>query len=321
MIEIEIVTANVLEVECDVLILKYAQGLHGADREVVDALRRAGRDVAGISPKPRERVLVDSSGALQAARVLFVGVVPIDEFEYSEIREFTKKSIASIPSLIPTARRVAMTMHGVLRGLDERESFLAQLGGIFDAALWGTAQLRVSIVERDPGRAARLRELLSEALRRVSASQNPSNTGRDSKQEQAITAGVSSGTRPRVFVAMPFSKELEDVYVFGIQSPVNSAGYLCERMDMVSFTGDILDRVKSRIESAELVVADLTGANPNVYLEVGYAWGKGRPTLLLAKKAETLMFDVRGQRCIVYENIVDLAKRLEADLASLERSR
>jgi hypothetical protein len=117
---------------------------------------------------------------------------------------------------------------------------------------------------------------------------------------------------------MPFSKELEDVYVFGIQGPVSAAGYLCERVDMASFTGDILDRIKSRIETAALVVADLTGANANVYLEVGYAWGKGRPTLLLVKKGDDLKFDVRGQRRVVYENIVDLSRKLQADLARIE---
>lgn len=106
---------------------------------------------------------------------------------------------------------------------------------------------------------------------------------------------------------MPFSKDLEDVYVFGIQGPANTAGYLCERVDMATFTG----------ETPTLIIADLTGANANVYLEVGYAWGKNRPTLLLAKKADELKFDVRSQRCIVYENIVDLSKKLQADLGAL----
>ena len=50
-----------------------------------------------------------------------------------------------------------------------------------------------------------------------------------------------------------------------------AAGYLCERAYMSSFTGDVLSWVKERIDSAVLLVADLSGANPNVYLEVGYA--------------------------------------------------
>jgi len=86
---------------------------------------------------------------------------------------------------------------------------------------------------------------------------------------------------------------------------------------MTAFMGDILARIKSRIEAASLVVADLTGSNPNVYLEVGYAWGKDRPTLLLSKKGDELKFDVRGQRCIEYTNITDLERKLKADLAAL----
>ena len=118
---------------------------------------------------------------------------------------------------------------------------------------------------------------------------------------------------------MPFSDDMVDTFGFGIQAPVNIAGYLCERVDLTSFTGDILDRIKSRIETASLVIAELTGANPNVYLEVGYAWGRNRPTLLIAKQGEPLRFDVQGQRCIVYKNITELAKNFKADLASLSQ--
>lgn len=208
-----------------------------------------------------------------------------------------------------------MTIHGVNTGLDEREAFLAQLGGIMDAEKKGVSVERVSIVERQGGRAARLKAILRETWPQ---SQTPTTTTKPARQSQRITAGASSRSKPHVFVAMPFSKDLEDVYVFGIQGPVNTAGYLCERVDMTTFTGDILDRIKSRIETATLVIADLTGANANVYLEVGYAWGKNRPTLLLAKKEDDLKFDVRGQRCIVYKNIVDLSKKLQVDLAALQ---
>jgi hypothetical protein len=86
---------------------------------------------------------------------------------------------------------------------------------------------------------------------------------------------------------------------------------------MAVFTGDVLSRIKERIETASLVIADITGGNANVYLEVGYAWGKDRPTLLVAKKGEDLKFDIQGQRCISYKNIADLAKSLGKDLAVL----
>jgi hypothetical protein len=117
---------------------------------------------------------------------------------------------------------------------------------------------------------------------------------------------------------MPFEKNMEDVFYYGIQGPTRNLGFLCERIDNESFTGDILDRVKKRIETAAVVIADLTSANPNVYLEVGYAWGKNRPAILLAKEGEELKFDVRGQHCLKYERIKDLELSLAKELRDLK---
>ena len=83
--------------------------------------------------------------------------------------------------------------------------------------------------------------------------------------------GYDSSRRPHAFVAMPFAGSFEDVFYYGISPPVRAAGLLCERLDQLSFTGDIMDRMKERIASSAIVVADLSDANPNVYLEVGYA--------------------------------------------------
>lgn len=69
--------------------------------------------------------------------------------------------------------------------------------------------------------------------------------------------------------------------------------------------------------SANLVVADLSAANPNVYLEVGYAWGCGKPTILTVRQTEDLKFDVRGQRCLVYKSIKALEDLLPKGLANL----
>ena len=75
-----------------------------------------------------------------------------------------------------------------------------------------------------------------------------------------------------VFVAMPFSQEFEDIYHYGIQRAVDASGYSCERIDQTTFIGDVLGKIKERILASSVVVADLSGANPNVYLELGLAW-------------------------------------------------
>ena len=81
-----------------------------------------------------------------------------------------------------------------------------------------------------------------------------------------------------------------------------------------------MERVKNRIENATFVVADLTGASPNVYLEVGYAWGLNRPTILLVRDTDSLEFNLRGQRCLVYESIKNLESMLAKELVNLDSS-
>ena len=68
--------------------------------------------------------------------------------------------------------------------------------------------------------------------------------------------------------------------------------------------------MKTKIERSSLVIADLTGDNPNVFLEVGYAWGKSLPTVLLAQERAPLPFDVQSQRCIRYAQIHNLKSTL-----------
>ena len=120
---------------------------------------------------------------------------------------------------------------------------------------------------------------------------------------------------PHVFIAYPFS--LEDHARYGVEGPAKRAGYLARLIADDVYTGEILQRIKNQIESAELVVAVLTQANPNVFLEVGYAWGKGKPTVLVADENETLKFDVSGQRIVLYTNITDLERKFEKELEGL----
>jgi hypothetical protein len=124
--------------------------------------------------------------------------------------------------------------------------------------------------------------------------------------------------KPTAFVAMSFAKT-RDVWRFGIQRPLQEI-VLCERMDEQAFTGDILAEIKKRIARAEMVIADITGANPNVFLEIGYAWAVERPTVLICRKPENGAvppFDVRGQRYIEYDDISDLEEKLTKEVQSL----
>ncbi len=140
---------------------------------------------------------------------------------------------------------------------------------------------------------------------------------KENSAEILRSAGYNSDSKKRIFVAMPFAPEFDDCFHYGIQGAVNSSGYLCERADLQSFTGDVMEFVKQRIATSDFVIADLTTANANVYLEVGYAWGLNKKTILLIKDTKELKFDTRGQRCLAYTTIKDLETKLKSELTNL----
>ena len=115
-----------------------------------------------------------------------------------------------------------------------------------------------------------------------------------------------------VFVVMPFAPEFGDVYELGIRPACEASGTVCERVDEQIFLESILDQIYKQIERADIVVAEMTGRNPNVLYEVGYAHGMGKPVILLTKSAEDIPFDLRHYPHVVYgESIASLKHQLQ----------
>lgn len=260
----------------------------------------------------------ESVNPLLARRILVIGVQPLHRFSYPEIREFGFRVLTSAGEEQTDVRHIALTVHGPGYGLDEGEAFKAEIGGMVDAVRSGQYPRvleRITVVERNVGRAERLRVVLESLIENSYIEVDRDGIHIATTQNLGLqTAGYTSATKPLVFVAMPFADSMDDIFHYGIQHAVNAAGYLCERADLATFTGDVMEWVKRRIKSARLVIADLSSANPNVYLEVGYAWGCGIPTVLLISHSTDLKFDVRGQRCLVYKSIRALEEALAKEL-------
>ncbi|MET0399084.1 MAG: hypothetical protein ABW277_19985 [Longimicrobiaceae bacterium] len=322
-IYIAVEKADALAFPTDVLVLKYAQALYGADRAAVSRLENEGMKVEAKLPPPGGHRLLSTGGTLEARSVLFLGVPPLHSFDYQGLREFGQRALEVLAGTAPETRHVSLTLHGPGYGLDESEALRAEVAGLMDAIAsrdYPEALERITIVERSGGRAQRLSRLLSTLLevRRDAPGQAEFSVEMGTiARDEIESAGRGSKNKAHVFVAMPFAADFDDLFHYGIQGAVNSAGYLCERADLASFTGDVITWVKDRIETAALLVADLSTANPNVYLEVGYAWGKGVRTVLVAKDPGDLKFDVRGQRCLLYKNIQHLEDMLRKELLAL----
>jgi hypothetical protein len=322
-IGIEILEADALKIKADVLVLKYAQEFHsGADTLAFSKLAILHKNLDRKLPRPHDFLLLESLGSLGAQHVLFAGVVEISKFRYKEIRAFSFNSLVYLSEAKPHTEHICLTLHGANYGLDETEAFESEIAGLVEAiskGLYPSNLKRISIAEIYEPRAKRLkvllRELLPKGVLRVENKDGISE--RSLRTVQLSQAGINSEDKPLIFVAMPFDKKMEDIFHYGIRNAVNNAGFLCERIDEVVFTGDILDLIKRRIGKASLVIADLTAANANVYLEVGYAWGLGIPTVLIVQAAEELKFDVKGQKCIIYSGIRELEEKLSKELLGL----
>lgn len=99
---------------------------------------------------------------------------------------------------------------------------------------------------------------------------------------------------------MPFAEELSDVYRYLISDGLNNAGYDVKRADDILSQNNILSDIVSGIYSSELIIADLTGSNPNVYYELGIAHALNKNVILLTQDIEELPFDLRSYRVVSY---------------------
>lgn len=66
--------------------------------------------------------------------------------------------------------------------------------------------------------------------------------------------------------------------------------------------GSINDRVIQSVCNSDLVVANLTGLNPNVMFEIAIRYSFGKPAIVIAEKGTKLPFDIVDENTIFYIN-------------------
>lgn len=121
---------------------------------------------------------------------------------------------------------------------------------------------------------------------------------------------MNNKPKPFVFVLMPFSSDFDDIYKLGIKAAATDAEAYAERLDEQIFDEGMLDRIFNQINKADIVVADMTDRNPNVFYEVGYAHALGKKIILLTKKSDDIPFDLKHQQHLVYEGSITKLKEL-----------
>lgn len=107
----------------------------------------------------------------------------------------------------------------------------------------------------------------------------------------------------RCYVLMPFAAEFDKVYE-SIQDVAKENGFNCERADKKRDIGLITSSIVLDIIIADIVIADISGFNPNVMYELGFAHILNKPTILLSQelgRGERLPFDISHMVTIPYQ--------------------
>jgi hypothetical protein len=208
---------------------------------------------------------------------------------------------------------------------------LSMIAGIIAEWTRGATTLdKITVVERSPKGSELLNRVLQDhrsgfgllpgtELRSVSLPDPVQSAAK--AQAAADTSVVQFGARAerklRLFVAMPFADEFFDEYEIGFCEAAKASNFLCERLDLEHYTGDVVAEIKKRIVESHGVIALLNSHNPNVFLEIGFSLAHNKPTIMVAKEGVKLPFDVCGQRCIIYRNISHLRDQLTRTIAAL----
>lgn len=121
---------------------------------------------------------------------------------------------------------------------------------------------------------------------------------------------------PSAFVVMQFTPPFDELFEDVIR-PV------CAEMDIEAYRasdiyrpGVIIQDIIQGLAESQVVIAEITPANPNVFYELGYSHALHKPTILLANRAELseLPFDLRGFRVVFYDDTIRGKSSVESDL-------
>jgi guanylate kinase len=133
--------------------------------------------------------------------------------------------------------------------------------------------------------------------------------------EEVKTNRISKDTPGAfVFVLMPFRDEFNKIYRFVIKPAVEKEGLRCLRGDEIFSRLNVVDDILCHIEASTLIISDISGGNPNVFLELGICMKLNKPIILLAQDSEA-PFDVRSCRWIKYDNTLDGWEKLSSQIS------
>lgn len=96
-------------------------------------------------------------------------------------------------------------------------------------------------------------------------------------------------------------KRADKVFKYIISPVCEEGGFEPIRVDKVNQADSITQTIIDYLKNSELVIADITGHNPNAFYEMGYRASTGKPMIHLKEKDEKIPFDIAGIRAFDYD--------------------
>lgn len=125
-----------------------------------------------------------------------------------------------------------------------------------------------------------------------------------------------------IFMLTPFHPDYYKDYSVVVNT-ANSLGLEVQRGDERASGGDIFNQILKTIISAKIIIANITGRNPNVFYELGIAHALNKTVILICEQGSDVPFDLQSKRIVFYNNSDELragvTRALGQALASAEQ--
>lgn len=113
----------------------------------------------------------------------------------------------------------------------------------------------------------------------------------------------------------------DKLFKYIIKPVCEKCGFRPERSDIINEAGSITKKIIDDLKASDLVIADISGHNPNVFYEMGFRNCTGKPIIHLRTKGEKIPFDVNTVRTFEYDltdldNVDEIKRRLEQTIST-----
>lgn len=132
------------------------------------------------------------------------------------------------------------------------------------------------------------------------------------------------------FIVSPIGDEGSDVrkradqlYKYIIEPVCANCGFDAVRVDQINQADSITQTIIDYLKNSELVIADMTGHNPNAFYEMGYRASTNKPMIHVKEKGVTIPFDISSIRAFDYnlsdlDSVAEVKNRLEQTINAFE---